>query len=68
MFKKFFKKRKPAVHRYTVTYLENDDEFDYFGESADAAIAAFLSERPNVKNDLIFLIDYGVMKDPDDRA
>lgn len=62
------KKRKPAVHRYTVSYLQNEEEVDYFCESADEAIAAFLSERPNVKNDLIFLIDYGVMKDPDDRA
>lgn len=62
------KKKKPAVHLYSVSYLQNEDEFDYFSESADEAIAAFLSERPNVNNDLIFLIDYGVMKDPDDRA
>lgn len=62
-----FKKSKPAVHCYKISYFQSDVGDFFYNESADAAISEFLSKFPNVDNDYIVLIDYGVQKDPDDR-
>ena len=62
-----FNKNKPAVHCYEISYFESDDVYFCYNESADAAISEFLSKFPNVYNDYIVLIDFGIQKDPDDR-
>lgn len=64
MFKK--KVQKP-VHCYEISFYETDESDLYYATSADAAISLFLDEHPNVDDDYLVIVDYGVQKDPDDR-